>query len=281
MANRIESLPLTAYDVIGYFIPGLVVVVSALALLHGSSSFDIKISLDDGIKVYYIVVLMIVIVFSYVTGHVVALLSAIFVEKLVIYVYGYPSQFLFHSLYSIARPARCRIFIGLWKNICAGNFLRGTCIFFVCIVFFPQLFVMFLLDVVGIGDSVNRSIPRAVAALFFERFRSIFKCDAGDLKSDEWFFMAQQYILLNSQHAALRMYNYLNLYGFCRNMAFVCTICGFLFIMLGSVYGNSRHYVPWSIIFISFGVFLTFAFIKFYRRYSLEVVMSVCVSRAE
>lgn len=278
MANRIESLPLTAYDVMGYFIPGLIIVLSSLVFLHGSGALDVKISPEDGVKIYHLVAFVMIVIFSYVSGHVIALLSAVGVERIVIYVYGYPSEFLFSSYGGCEAVTWKRVPKNLWKNISSGGLLRGVCIFSVVIALIPQIISMFLLDVIGIGGAVNKSVPTAICSLFFEKFKKIFGMDATSLRSEEWFFVAQQHLILHSQHAALRMYNYLNLYGFCRNMTFVCSVCGYGLIYLWVIHSKSQHYLPASLIFFLFSVFLLFGFVKFYRRYSHEVVMSICVA---
>lgn len=279
MANRIEKLPLTTYDVLGYFVPGLIAVVLSLVFFHGVDAFDVGISSGREVTLYHAAAFIAIVVFSYVSGHVVALVSAIAIERIVIISYGYPSVFLLRRYnLSLDLSDRIGVLSNLKSAISLGDrFFKSVILLLIYMLFLPHILVAIVLDRFGFSRAIIKPLPAFAVSKFCEKFKKIFSDDPVTIEPEGWFFIAQHFMITGGGSASLRMYNYLNLYGFCRNMSLVCNFGFIVFMYYYARYPASHHYLPASLVFCTFSIILFFGFIKFYRRYSSEVIMGVGV----
>ena len=110
---------------------------------------------------------------------------------------------------------------------------------------------------------------------------------AGDNpKIGESLFWKAFAIAKRDSNAYSRMSNFLNVYGFCRNISFVCFV--FVTFNLASFAGigvpgarlpEPTELAQWSILSIVVGFLLLHRFLKFYRLYSVEVFVAYAESR--
>lgn len=131
MSTRSTQNPFSLYDFLGYFLPGAIligvllpyVIHSANANVCQSSDKSSLLSYVDLLKecnlpdnhIAYIYVLL--IIFSYIAGHLLSFLSALTVEKFSIWNLGYPSNYL---LDGISNERRC-----IKKDQLIGNIVVG------------------------------------------------------------------------------------------------------------------------------------------------------------
>ncbi len=78
-----------------------------------------------------------------------------------------------------------------------------------------------------------------------------------------------------SSASVSRLDTFQNLYGFCRNIAVVGFIDGFLLIGANVCGGRPPEMFYWGVAALLFGVGMTLRYLKFYRHYSVEVFRSL------
>lgn len=107
-----------------------------------------------------------------------------------------------------------------------------------------------------------------------------------DDKEENWFLFVHYYVINNHPSALFRIYNYVTIYGFLRNMCFIFCLIFWFFIIDTFVSVDhlvfysfidfrveSKNFLPLALTIIIASV-LYMAFIKFYRRYSEEALMA-------
>jgi len=95
------------------------------------------------------------------------------------------------------------------------------------------------------------SIEEAGEELFFHAF--------GQVKRDEW--------------TMPRLNNFLNLYGFCRNISFSALV-GAVVVVAGACWSNDPTKLVWLPIALLVSVGMLYRYLKFFRHYSVEVFIS-------
>lgn len=221
---RVERLPFTVYDILGYFFPGFLFLIGlyhtvpTLSELAHAHTVLISSSFFRGS-----VGLLILVTAAYTLGHLLSWGASLTVERFVIWMVGYPSQYLLSD-----EPRK-------WMR------------------------------------------PRSLGKLAKEKFKSRFEVVFGtEAKNNDWFEVVDHHVRNHSFAAAARMYNYVVLYGFLRNTAFVSFVIACLSL-------PNAHLCPPNVdlgvtaALLLLGCAATVAFQKYYRRYSTEVIMSFAV----
>jgi len=282
--QRIERLPFTTYDILGYLVPGMYVFVMLLHYrLHdlfaaqfghfsSLSSFDVA------------VFLWVFVVGSFIVGHTIAYLSSLFTETLAVYAVGYPSEYLMCPQKMGSAEARRYIFGRIRKH----NYHKKPGYFVICILFFPYTIVFATLVLIGLGKEFVKPLPNIAIISMPKHFRHKI---GGDFFVDggrEWFFPIVHFCQNVIPSANLRMYNYLTIYGFLRHISFSSYVFGWLYLMapyvkscFGLSYGFSSSsinlYCGYSLLIVGFITFL--GFLKFFRRFSEEAAMAFLLFR--
>ena len=286
---RIERLPFTVYDVLGYFLPGVASFCILITLLFSSEArFLMNHEIIRSSFLFSLIGVFAFLIFSYLIGHCVALIASFTVEKICICFLGYPGKYMIEE-YAYNRFQQqgdsiynnCRIFLG--RNRIFG--------FLVVVFCFPIALFLFLLAkmhmiselVFGLEETSRESLDRC----FTKRMgKSIYKC-----RGREWFEIVNYFVYDNSNVSAHRMYNYLVLYGLMRNFCCVLLLC---FYACGTVF----FFGPIEIDFLEskssqldleitesalligmicaliLSALLACGYIKFNRRYTYEACMS-------
>ncbi|AZO69953.1 hypothetical protein [Mesorhizobium sp. M1D.F.Ca.ET.043.01.1.1] len=106
-----------------------------------------------------------------------------------------------------------------------------------------------------------------------------------DLRGDEAYWVAYS-VAKRDEHAKPRLANFLNVYGFCRNLSFIAAVTAELLFVQAWVaprldtFGSAAHEFAAAVGFalISFQLFKRY--LKFYRLYSIEVFVTFATSQA-
>jgi hypothetical protein len=77
-----------------------------------------------------------------------------------------------------------------------------------------------------------------------------------------------------TQSVAGRLTNFLNQYGFCRNIAFVCLISSVVLYAAHRWWGRPLVYLHWSWLSIGMSFAMTIRYLKFYHHYAKELLTS-------
>jgi hypothetical protein len=230
---RVERLPFTVYDILGYFIPGFLLLVGLTHFLPDiRPALDTHIAMLSGTFARQAIGVTVVIAASYALGHLVSLLAGLSIERIMVKVVKYPSQYLMDNAGLKRR----------WYH----------------------------------KEPLGKVAQKRVAIRFKEEFgEELEDCDKG-----EWFSLIDHYHRCHSPQIAARMYNYVVLYGFLRNTAFVLFVLGFAsFSSIRLCPPNAGYFIPIGLFL--FGAAAMAGFQKYYRRYSNQALMGFAVSKPD
>ena len=241
------------------------------------------------------------IVLAYVIGHIIAYISSVTIEYFANKTFGYPSEYLMNCNEQGWCKLVFRYFFNLDNNelefdekkkyvilqIISGRFvwrlLIGTFLF-------PLSFMTFVLGYIfGINRFITRPLDDYLIASIKEKFSSLvlrigINQSIDESKSD-YHRVIMHYVYYNLPVCQNKTDNYISLYGFLRS---ICLILNgmFLFITIKIIPTldfnlpfDEKKVWNWSILFIlSYISFL--AFVKFYRRFTLENYMIMLTERS-
>ncbi|MEQ8666119.1 MAG: hypothetical protein RIC16_10360 [Rhodospirillales bacterium] len=284
--RKVERLPFTVYDIVGYLAPGAATVwlIGAIAKWTGSASLlgfkpeHIFLFGNDALDV--LVLGVVFLVAAYGVGYIVSYLSAVFVERLIIYDLGYPSGHL------MAEPEPALASRGNYVKDQQAEHGLGKKIL-VYFVMWPAMPVhLFALWTKWIYSEL-RPLPPKIRQRIRDRYQW---SEAGgetleQVGETEWFRVIEAYVLNNLHDVEVRSYNYVVIYGFIRSFMFIAVvscwisatalITAFLLNINPFNLTLAPHGIGLATLFL-FGFFaitiLYFAYVKFFRRYSQETL---------
>jgi hypothetical protein len=264
--------PFSLYDFLGYFIPGslLIYIVILINFFKKANEINLDAILKSlpSLKLEAIVLILII---SYACGHILSFVSSITVEKYSVWRYGFPSRYLLNM-----KSPRLR-----------DHFLtfHGT---FWGVIMLVILFPTVLLDII-LGNKFGFKIfyskpidaPLAKLALFkINRLNNILGINEkngfteGEYNNSDFFRIVQHYTYDNSKNHQSKFSNYIALYGFLRTMTFLMNILFWYLIVHFIIICRYDLFVLLILFFVSMIAYTFFmAFMKFYRRYTLEGFM--------
>lgn len=269
--------PFSFYDFLGYLFPGLICVLflKVVFAVNGQINIDSLINQARAISFSWNDTVLYTVL-AYVVGHMVSYFSSLTVEPYLIWSYGYPSVFLLKENYD--------------KNFFEINFKVGkvgtycwkglVCllIFPICLasLFFGRLLHFRFYVLKPLDSYLQNNINKKIDSLL-----SILKLSNRENGAD----VHRIIMHYNYEHYTnhVRKYdNYVALYGFLRSLCLLCSsifILLFIFELRTIDFGES---VNWKSIFILAVLFCVtylyyLGFIKFYRRFTLENLMSILV----
>lgn len=289
--------PFSLYDFLGYVFPGLVTLYIVWFFVTQKSDIE---GLPDMIKritnhlsgssktsslSIAIEETILITVASYIIGHFVAYLSSITVEQFAIWVYDYPSKFLLKDVPSnnfwnsngneklklwykrIWRVVMCILLLPISiGTLVFGKFLK-----------LREFFIKKLDDYLILAIETNQ--------LLMAKYLGIQKEDDMDFHRIVYHYEYEK----QSRHSQ-KMDNYVALYGFLRSLTFIIN-CTFLWILgyygIRSIFTCYKEYnwnflngelfntgLMWLLIGLGMLTYVFFmAFMKFYRRFTLESFM--------
>ncbi|CAI1847840.1 hypothetical protein [Serratia fonticola] len=268
--------PFSFYDFLGYLIPG----ASLLYLFYfGGMHYGWKISgeaktfmVGDNSSLSELLNFLPFVILSYISGHLLSLLSSFLIEKYSNCKNGYPSQYLISDRGN-----------GYFYN---SGFLSiiGRCILFLIVL------PISLLDLLtGFKFRQNKQMDDRLRPVVFKACKEVLNekflmkvDDMDDSKGidGDSFRLIYHYSFENSEPHAAKLQNYVALYGFTRNIAMVFIITFWTLVTMKFVFDSSIGYRP-----IFFSGILSFifykGFVKFYKRYTLEAMMAACAIKAK
>ena len=269
--------PFSFYDFLGYLFPGLIGVIflKVLFSIKGSVTIDSFInqcfvtsfSWKDTIQYT---------VLAYVAGHLVSYFSSLTVEPYLNWSYGYPSEFLLKENYD-------KNFFDI--NIRVGKIGTWCWKLLVCVLIFPiclaslffgrllhfRFYVLKPLDPY-LRDNINKKIDSMLSKLKLSN-----REPGADVHRIIMHYNYEHY----NNH--VRKYdNYVALYGFLRCLSLLCSSIFIIFFIVELMTINYMASVDWKAVAILSALFcITYlyylGFMKFYRRFTLENLMSILV----
>lgn len=269
--------PFSFYDFLGYLFPGLICVIFLKVIF----SMDVPITIDTLLKkgivtsfswkdtVQYTVL-------AYVVGHLVSYFSSLTIEPYLIWSYGYPSVFLLKENYN-------KKFFDINTNV--GEKRTYFWKILVCVLIFPiclasllfgnllrlKFYVLKPLDPY-LRNSINNKVNWLLKKLSLSP-----KKEGYDVHRILMHYNYEHY----ENH--IRKYdNYIALYGFLRSLSLLCSSIFVFLLRMELRTIDIQDNVDWTAILILVILFCVtylyyLGFVKFYRRYTLENLMSIVV----
>lgn len=254
-------------------------------------------SSDSAVIVLNVENTIILTIASYVIGHIVAYLSSITVEKLTIWSYGYPSQFLLgnqHPGFYRKDPTK-----KLSKNLAkestndttkdakgskgdpigwSQSVVRTLIGFCLLPISLPAVFIHWC----NLDNFIIKKLDDVLVATIRsnqEYLLTFLKITPSDPNAD-LHRIVYHYVYEHQNHHAVKLDNYVAIYGFLRALTLIVNCTCMLVIIKGCHTIDFSNDVDWHYITtILVLAFLTnvfyMGFIKFYRRFTLESYMSL------
>lgn len=294
--------PFSLYDFLGYLIPGSTFIFAYLIIEqwnNNKSDFTLEKVLSTFSKTEFQNIFFFIII-AYSLGHLLSFISSITIEKYGNWNYGYPSKTVIgyiknsywvrenepeeendNFLYEVENNAKKRNM----KNF-GRVFLRLFILpLFIIEYFFGEKLKFKNFYSKGLDEYLMNCIKsNAIALLNSLKISEVDDITESDLKNIDFNRIVHHYAFENSKEHQFRMVNYVALYGFLRNLVLTFVLAfWFYFVVSIKTFGLEKS-VDWKMVIINllimFFSYVSFmAYMKFYRRYTLEGLMLIVVDK--
>ena len=295
--------PFSLYDFLGYLIPGATLIYLFLVINScggNLENYDLS-KIVTSVTQYELQKVFFFIIVSYALGHIISFISSISIEKYGNWKYGYPSKTIIgyqKKSYWIQkeRPTNWEQDKFLYERepIRYQRNLRNFGRAFLILVLLPLVVVELIFGTLlnfknfyskGL-DNYSMKVIRKNALLLLNS-DGLTNCDAiteNDLKTIDFNRIVHHYAFENSQQHQFRMVNYVALYGFLRNLVLTFVLTSWYYFIISLKTIDYELSLEWNIILINILIicfsFVAFmAYMKFYRRYTLEGLMLIVVDK--
>lgn len=269
--------PFSLYDFLGYFIPGalLIYIVIIIDYLKKTTNLICLDNILGNIPTLRLEGIILMLLISYSVGHILSFTSSITIEKYSVWRYGYPSRYLL----DIEVPS----FFAHFKT--EKGFFWGS---IMIIILFPTIILDYILgNLFGFKEFYVRPIDETLKKIIVLKINILAKHlgftkkngikNGEGIKSD-FFRIVQHFTFENSKHHQTKFTNYIALYGFLRTMSLIMNILFWYLTIHFIILWTFNWKIILSLIIVSIISYVFFmAFMKFYRRYTLEGFMVLIV----
>jgi len=269
--------PFSFYDFLGYFTPGALLIYGVMAgIAHTQSSLSIldyiATNLSFGKPELYIPFILV----AYTLGHILSFISSGIIERYSIWSVGYPSKYLLGiastDYFEVEKPKVLRVIIRVIVPILLAPI---------------TLFDLVLGKIMGFRDLYAKPLDRLLISVITIKVAQLMQYHAGldkppsdtNVRQADFFRYVYHYTVENAPNHLPKMQNYVALYGFLRTITLLAVM--FFWALVWHAFRGLVDYVEAFVMIASSGVFafVTYmAFVKFYRRFSLEAFMALAVS---
>ncbi len=280
--------PFSFYDFLGYLIPGGFFI---LLMYFCGLTFDLDIVIDltellrGQSQIFGILNYGSIVIISYIAGHFISITSAFFIEKYMNEELQYPSEYLFNKLSddkkNVLTPSSDK------QNEDTKRKIK-YCI--IKVILFPIIPWDYATQKLCYSQSLPFQLANTTWLMIKEGYEKKFRIDDKLLNirtglHDDLFRLAYHYVYEFSNQHQTKIQNYVALYGFCRNICLVFVITfwiSFLTLIYRAIEGGAVSYISISTLLSFFFVYVFYVgFVKFYRRYTLEVLMAFAVLQSK
>ncbi len=280
--------PFSFYDFLGYLIPGGFFI---LLMYFCGLTFDLDIVIDltellrGQSQIFGILNYGSIVIISYIAGHFISITSAFFIEKYMNEELQYPSEYLFNKLSddkkNVLTPSSDK------QNEDTKRKIK-YCI--IKVMLFPIIPWDYATQKLCYSQSLPFQLANTTWLMIKEGYEKKFRIDDKLLNirtglHDDLFRLAYHYVYEFSNQHQTKIQNYVALYGFCRNICLVFVITfwiSFLTLIYRAIEGGAVSYISISTLLSFFFVYVFYVgFVKFYRQYTLEVLMAFAVLQSK
>lgn len=281
---KVNQNPFSFYDFLGYLIPGgfFILLFYFCGLTY---DFDIVADLADLIrsqsKIFGVLDYASIIIISYITGHFISIISAFLIEKYMNEKLEFPSVYLFSKISNLPEEISSTA-----SNRSKTDTKRKIKYCIIEFLLLPVTFLDWATQKLCYSQSLPTQLANTTWLIIKEGYERKFNINKGLLKTntglhDDLFRLAYHYVYEYSNQHQTKIQNYVALYGFCRNICLVFIISFWIsvatFIYHLSQFENLSYSLVSIIVSLFFAYVFYVGFVKFYRRYTLEVLMAFAV----
>lgn len=273
---ELKQNPFSFYDFLGYFTPGALFLYSVLATYQHSSSEVVSLeSISMSIGLDKADAYVPFVLFAYTIGHILSFISSVTIERYSLWAMGYPSKYLLGVKNS-----------GYFST--DSNKTLRTCIrLLVFFIILPvSLMDLFIGKFLGLRELYAKALDEMLANLIKSKIYSLIKSKGnlnpeshGSASNTDFFHYAYHYAVEHAPNHLPKMQNYVALYGFLRTLTLLSVILFWAIAWHVISQTTSTTLAILMLISMSTLCYLLFmAFVKFYRRFSLEALMATSVA---
>jgi hypothetical protein len=265
--------PFSLYDFLGYLIPGLLLILGVLFLSDvGSVVVDPIGTINTALSSISIELSLVALVVCYFLGQIISYISSMTVEKYSNWTIGYPSKYLLRietsSFWELQTKGWTRVVDILIRLILCGLML-------------PMVLLDLLVGNVfkfrrTLAKPLDKQLVTVIVEKAFALVKACFTSTYEHNKDDDFFRIYYHYALEKCPNHYAKFQNYVALYGFTRTMTIV-TVILFWFNLFQAVSCRVDPSIcMWTLAILAGLSYLMYAsFNKFYRKFSLEVLMAI------
>ncbi|MDM1073639.1 hypothetical protein HX001_14210 [Empedobacter brevis] len=283
----IKQNPFSFYDFLGYFIPGAITLLLILLFLNIGSINDYNslINVLTKNEEFQIDKFMFFVIISYSIGHFVNYLSAFTIEKYSYWRFDYPAKYLLN----IAHNGN---YFSNFEDNEKKRVRFSIAIFILPIFILDEVLKLYKYFKRELDDLLIRTIKQKTLILF--KKLQIYEGDNFDnIKESDFQRLISHYTFENSNNHSSKLSNYVALFGFLRCMCFISVISFWIYVYylcsnVKSYFNKIGDISLFDISIIKFSILIGItivcyiyfmAFIKFYRRYTLETYMIIAIDK--
>ena len=281
---RVEQLPFTVYDILGYLAPGVfwLWLILATASYSGLPVDQLRefALVTEGI--FGKILTSIAFLFaSFVLGHLISFLSSLTIEEFAKLYLGYPSFYIAREYNLKKNKQKYSVYIN------ALNSLEKQPFWFILIsiLCIPLTFLLLVFGWCNWFGKIVKGLSPTIIDMLDRIFPVVIQLRCGKPTNIEWakhknssddidwFRFVAFEVANNNQTALSRMYNYLTIYGFLRSTCFSTITFGYVGVIAFFYINDIIYlYISGTLIVLSFFLFLSYS--KFHRRYTEEAILA-------
>lgn len=303
-----DKNPFSIYDFMGYLFPGILVLFFIQLIWDGNDNsiyniFNITTFEEITKKVAKSINLetsVICVVLAYVIGHIIAYISSVSIEYFANKTFGYPSEYLMNGNGQSWRKMVSRYFFNLDNQdleihekrrfillqLISGRFIWRLMI---GVFLFPISFMTFVLGgCFGINSFITRPLDdyliNGIKDKYVKLISNIGVNHSTDKLQYDYHRVIMHYVYYNISLCQNKTDNYISLYGFLRSICFIINGM-FLFVIIKiiptlDINSSFDEKKIWTLLILFTLSYISFlAFVKFYRRFTLENYMILLTER--
>lgn len=270
--------PFSLYDFLGYFTPGAILLYLIFIIYESKHLETVTVvGILDKLPTLKVESVILGLIISYSLGHLLSFFSSITVEKYENWRYGFPSRYLLKKSVSRFRD-HLKSFHGFFWGVVIIIILLPTTIFDIILGkwFGFKNFYVRPLDS-RLSAIIEFKIKQLMNKLGINK-KNGFKEKEGEIKDFDFFRIVQHYTYDHSKCHQSKFSNYVALYGFLRNMTLILNILSWYFMVHFIILNDFKLYSCIVLLITSIISYTFFmAYMKFYRRYTLEGFMVLVI----
>lgn len=278
--------PFSFFDFLGYLFPGtfasvIIYIVFVVGNCEVYSIYDIFDAINsdcDAIRDNILIYSSISLVFCYIIGHIIAYMSSIFVERFSIWWYGYPSYFLLNKSDKFHLKDDYNHSENKEKSSLVIRYI-------VILLLLPIVVPSLVIHKLGWDRFFVKTLDTYLQNTIKEKRERLSK-ELGLVKNDDdktdFHRVMYHYEYENLGNHRIKMDNYIALYDFLRSLTLIFNMLCWYLIYLGDnddLY-NFKIYWFWLLVVIVVTFLMFMSFMKFYRRFTLEIFMCLITDRS-